>query len=497
MSIIIPVETSAMGFRVKVSLRGILEGCEINIGDFVRTLQQWNYDNRSMRWTVGLEFFYYDKQNHWAYFPLFALEEFGLFLGRHYATAAVVARPPVTGAKADFAMMEWVDYKNDKQKGAVEFLTNENSGPVRGLALQTGLGKTVSLIWSLQKLGVRSLITMTSRLEQWVSELVKYTTLTEDDVYTVQGVGGLTKIINNINEIKPSVILASTRTMQIYLEYEPSYQHLPHPSLLCESLDVGILSTDEAHESFFTNFQLCVTTNPSVFIPITATFVSNDKFVRNVLDQFIPKQVQFVGGDYERYVNVTSYEYTSGGGALKPFHYQTHKGYNQARFEDMLLKRLSRVFDIMWKSAIVPILQEQYLSVAEPGEKLLILCATTAMCDHMAERLKRETNKTVSVFYSGMPVTILERFDIILSTPGSAGTGRDIKNLLTCFVFDNTASEIRNLQYIGRLRRLPSGRTPNFCYLSVRAVKKHMEYNSKRATLYAPRALKLTHRTVP
>lgn len=494
------IETTTMGFRVGVSKRGTILGTGVFIGEYVRKLEHKQYDATLRQTVLVNEYFYFDEENEICYFPKYDLDRFLSFLSDNRVSYTIKEIEGVGGKHVNFMMLPWVSYKNDKQENAVKFLTNPESGPLRGLALQTGAGKTVSYIWTLQKLHRRSMTTMTSRLEQWVGEATKYTTLEEDDIYVISGVGSLTKLFNQIDkEVHPKLILASTQTIKRYMEYGPNYQHLPHPSEMCEKLGIGIIGTDEYHEHFHTNFLIMTVMNPHLFIPITATFIANDPFVKNVFNSFIPKAIQFTGGEYDKFVNVTAYKYTSGGYLVKPYHYTARKVYSQIKFEDFLLSKKGRpFFDPMVNEAIIPIVREHYINVAEENEKFLMLCATKAMCDEFASLFKRRfQNKKVSVFYSGMPNHILEKSDMIISTPGSAGTGRDIKGLRTCFVFDNTASEIRNLQYIGRLRGPPQMMNePEFNYIAFSCIPQHEKYYQQRAMLYGPRAKSFKHRTI-
>lgn len=359
---------------------------------------------------------------------------------------------------------------------------------------------TVSVFMGIQKLARRSLITMTSRLEQWVKEIGSYTTLEEDDLYVIQGVASLTKLLEQIDKlIFPKLILASTSTVRRYLEYGDGYKHLPPPVEFCEKTDVGIIATDEYHEHFNSNLMMMLALNPQLFIPITATFKATSPFVKNIFNRFIPQEVQFEGGAYDRFVNATAYQYNGGGYLIKPYHYMRAKGYSQNKFEEFLLsKKGEPVLNAVLNDAILPIIKEHYINIAEKGEKFLMICSSKEMCDYLAGVFKRVfRDKSVSVFYSGMPTTTLERFDMILSTPGSAGTGRDIKGLRTCFAFENTGSEIRNLQFIGRLRGPPQMMNePHFCMLYFSCIPQHINYNNSRAMLYAPRALKYTQRKI-
>lgn len=494
------IDVTTMGFRVGVTARGEIKGTHLSIVPFSRKFQQKQYDRLEGTWSVVNEFFYFDAKNEIVYFPRFSLDEFISFLNTNQVTYSLNEIPVVEGKDESFLMLPFVEYKSDIQKNAVEFVTSESNGNVRALALQTGGGKTVSAIWSLQKLGKRCMITMTSRLEQWVKEIQKYTTLEEDDIYVIQGLGSLTKLFKLIDkDLKPKIILASTATIRLYIEYRVSYQHLPHPSKMCEELGIGIIGTDEYHEHFHTNFLIGLVMNPKVFIPITATFLASDPFVKDIFERFIPKDVQFVGGEYKRYVNITAYTYKSGGHLIKPYQYTSRQGYSQQMFEKFLTGKKGKfVLDPLIQDAIIPIIRDHYINIAEDGEKFLFLCSSTKLCDYLEGIFRRAFNsKTVSVFYSGMPLTILDKFDIIISTPGSAGTGRDIKNLRTCFAFEATNSEIRNLQFLGRLRDFPSVKnTPEFVYLTFSCIPQHQKYATARALLYGPRALTFKHRSI-
>lgn len=359
---------------------------------------------------------------------------------------------------------------------------------------------TVSHIWALQKLRRRSMTTMTSRMEQWVNEMGVYTTLEEDDLYVIQGEASLTKLFNQIDKkIFPKLIIASTKTIRLYLEYGEGYKHLPHPTNFCEELDIGIIGSDEYHEHFNSNLMMMLAFNPRIFIPITATFVASSPYVRNIFNSMIPKSVQFSGGEYDKFVDVVTYRYTGGAHYIKPFNYMRAKGYSQNKFEEYLLgKKGESVLNALLNDAILPIIKEHYIKIAEKGEKFLMICSSKEFCDYLAGVFKRVfRDKTTSVFYSGMPSNVLERYDMILSTPGSAGTGRDIKGLRTCFAFENTGSEVRNLQFIGRLRGPPQMlNTPVFINLYFACIPQHVNYNNARSMLYGPRALSYKQRNI-
>lgn len=496
---VIDIKTTALSFRVDVNNKGELVGTHLTVMEYTKKLTHWIWDRQNNRYLLGSEFFKYDARQNICYFPRYELAKFKEFLDNNNVKYVVNEIKREKGRHVEFMMLPHVSYKNDKQKNAVAFLTNAESGPIRGLALQTGVGKTVSYIWALANLQRRSMTVMTSRLEQWVKEILAYTSMDEDDIYVIQGVGSLTKLFNLIDkDLKPKIILGSSKTIRLYLEYGPTYQHLPHPSQMCEKLGIGIVGTDEYHEHFYTNFLVGLILNPAVHMPITATFSANDPFIKKIFDQFIPKNVQFTGGDYDKFVEVYSYMYTGGGYLLKPYAYMSPRGYSQQVFEKWLMTRGRKLLDPLIEDAIIPIIREHYINVAEEGERFLFLCASTKLCDHLVNIFSRVFNsKTVTAFYSGIPESVLSSFDIILSTPGSAGTGRDVKKLRTCFIFENVDAPTRNLQFIGRLRGPPQMmNTPRFITLGLSAIPAHVRYANSRALLYGPRSIKFLHRSI-
>ena len=463
----VDIYTTNMGFHVGVSRGGIIKGTSIHISRYSRKFEHWAWDSQINRYTHKGNWYYFDDNLQMCFFPKYDLENFIEYIVTNGYKENIIELAPCKGVEAKFYLLPHVGYKSDIQKNTVEYVVNEKSGNVRGVGLQTGFGKTAAYIIAMSKLGVRSMITMTSRLEQWVKSINDFAAVTDDDIYIVKGEPSLSRLFRLIDkDIKPKIILASSQTIRLYLEYGKSYQHLPHPSKACHELGLGIIGTDEYHEHFYTNFLIGIMFNPSVFVPITATFNANDPFVKEIFNQFIPKSVQYTGGEYKKYANITAYTLKFGGHLIKPYQYTARGMYSQVKFEEHLLSQRGKpLLDMTVREAVIPIVDQHYSKLADPGEKCLVICATKNMCEHFGKVLKSEwKDKTVSSFFSGSSTTILDKSDIILSTPGSAGTGRDIKNLRTCYVFDCTGSENRNVQYVGRLRELPSGNTPEFVY---------------------------------
>ena len=126
-----------------------------------------------------------------------------------------------------------------------------------------------------------------------------------------------------------------------------------------------------------------------------------------------------------------------------------------------------------------------------------------------AERSKFNFNQGVPEYFEALSVEYLgeeDTYDIhcldqnhnfVANGIVVHNTGRDVKGLRTCFVFESVASETRNLQFLGRLRGPPQMmNTPEFCYLWFSNIPSHERHHGIRTVLYSTRAKKLTHRTI-
>ena len=137
----VPVTVTSMGFYVPVSVGGLIKGTSLNIWPYAKKFEHRVFDRNIERWVLKEEFFYFDKTQELSYFPRYDLQAFLDFLTTSGYTPVTTYPEGIVGAEASFLMLPHIKHKNDKQKNAIEFLTDEKSGPVRGLGLQTGLGK--------------------------------------------------------------------------------------------------------------------------------------------------------------------------------------------------------------------------------------------------------------------------------------------------------------------------------------------------------------------
>lgn len=354
---------------------------------------------------------------------------------------------------------------------------------------------TASLIAALSGIGKRGLILVPSMIEQWTNAILKFTQLTPDDIYIVQGMPSLAKLLKRIDKsLFPKIILASIPTLRSYLEGSDSYVNFPPFTELCERLGVGVVSKDETHLQFHANFLLDLTLNPTITIPMTATFETGSPNIVDIFNAHYPSKIRFGEEEYDSYVDVYSYGYQLDARKLPKHMFRGSMGYSQVKFEYWLLTKGKPQLQTYLEDVVGAIINMHYINVSSQGERLLILCSMVEMCEEVIAFIKRTyKDKTVTLYVGETDDAVLSTHDIIVSTPKSAGTGRDIPDLRTVLVTVSARSSPLNKQMLGRLRKLPSGNVPIFVYTHCVNVPSHVDHARHREVLFTPLAKSIKH----
>lgn len=354
---------------------------------------------------------------------------------------------------------------------------------------------TASLIAALSGIGKRGLILVPSMIEQWTNAILKFTQLTPEDVYIVQGMPSLAKLLKRIDRsLYPKIILASIPTLRSYLDGSDSYVNFPPFTELCERLGVGVVSKDETHLQFHANLLLDLTLNPSITIPMTATFETGSPNIADIFNSHYPSKIRFGEEEYDSYVDVYSYGYQLDARKLPKHMFRGSMGYSQVKFEYWLLTKGKQQLQNYLENVVGAIINMHYINVAAQGERLLILCSMVEMCEEVIAFIKKTyKDKTVTLYIGETDDAVLSTHDIIVSTPKSAGTGRDIPDLRTVIVTVSARSSPLNKQMLGRLRKLPSGNVPIFAYTHCVDIPSHVDHARHREVLFTPLAKSIKH----
>lgn len=334
------------------------------------------------------------------------------------------------------------------------------------------------------------MIKVAGLLDQWVQAIDKFAELEPDDVYVVQGTASLMRLIDGIDQyLFPKIILVSIPTLRPYsLDDRDTPSIFPPFEEFLDHLGVGVVVTDEGHLNFHANLMFDLRTNAAINIILTATFDKTEPTAKRVFDAHYPREIRFGEGDVKRYADINSYHYATGFNDMPAKKFMGAEGYSKAKFESWLLKNPAKL-DQIWQKAWSQVIHIDYFSIRNPGEKLLILCATVAMCEYVKKRLSRETEgEVIKTYVFGSDQSVLTDSSIIVSTPKSAGTGRDIQNLRTTIALMSVASAPENIQTFGRLRELPGDIIPVFSFIWHRQIEAQVRHAEARRRVLEPRA---------
>jgi len=351
-------------------------------------------------------------------------------------------------------------------------------------------GKTYSAIKTIARIGRRAIIMVPGMVDQWSRSIFDFTTLKEEDVYIIKGEKSISTLLRKIDkEIFPKIILCSIGTIRNYANDKEAFDEYPPFDELCQLLRIGVRITDETHLNFHANLMIDLRLAPAQTIVLTATFDNSRPEIKRIFDSHYPSEIRYGENEYRKYVAVREYRFGWTLDEIPSKFYKGKDGYSHAMLEGYLLKKddmIATIFDRVY----VPILQNHYFSQHQPGRKLLILCISVAMCTYIQQRIRKlYPGFTTNIYIAETDDSVLAQSDIIVSTPFSAGTGRDIKGLYTVFLTASIRSAPLSRQILGRLRWIADDVVPQFCYCTNVRIPPQVEHARVRQGIYEPLAL--------
>jgi superfamily II DNA or RNA helicase len=393
----------------------------------------------------------------------------------------------------------------DYQIPAVEYIVKPGFPYSRQVSMQTGRGKSKVFLRSLVEIKKRTLIVIKpSYIEQWVNVIKAEFIIEDSEICVVSGSKQLISLLNlaAMGDLPYKIIIIGNATLRNWFTFYECIQnkildegYACTPDKLCEHLKVGYRLIDEVHQDFHFNFKLDLFTNVKRSLSLSATLLSDDQFIKNMMDTAYPVSERYVGEDYIKYVKAYYLKYNF----LKPeyIRYMEYGSstYSHHVFEQSIIKNsrvLANYFDmIFW--AIV----ETYIKNYKPGQKCLIYCASVDMCTRLERYLAGKFLHKTTARYCATEKDSFEDFlaaDFGVSTQLSAGTGVDIKGLATVIFTPAVKSTTSNIQGFGRLRNPKDGSIPEFVYFVCGDIVKHFDYHIQKKELLASRALSVMKR---
>ena len=433
-------------------------------------LTDYDFNPRYRKFTPSKKYLHYDVDKSSLFVPINALDIVTATIEEYGCPYEIVDEPSYPVRDLTIKMKDSF-VPRDHQIPAIEYLKQDEPRR-KGLAIQTGSGKTVSSIAGMIAYGKVGMIAVSRLHHQWVRSIFDFTTAREDQVYVVQGYQSLIRAMEM--ETKPEIFVFSLETLREYCKHQGNYLELPTFQKFCEYFGIGFKIFDEVH----LNFHACTLIDLSCNIPnnvyLTATFTSNNASTRKIFDLVYPKEMQFGRDNIEKYT--TAYLYSFFGNVPEKAVVKL-RGYDHKSYEKYLLKRPT-LLKGFFNDVLHPLIMSHYVNVKNPGEKLAIFVTRLPMVDKVYEWCKEKYPEFKIVKYiGGVPDSVLVDNEIIITTEKSCGVGTDIKQLRAVINTVSTKSAPSIQQLFGRLRKIPGVNTEyaDICDRNISAHCRHQE----------------------
>lgn len=396
--------------------------------------------------------------------------------------------------------------RGDTQVKAIQFVLDKYHGSdskTAILPLPTGQGKTLTTLQALMRIGVRTAFVMGARhLLTWRKTITDKTDCKKTDIVIVRSQDDLRSVINmaNSGELKYKFLLFSSQCINGFInafttpddpEYFPGDSYEATPSTLYSILGVGLEVTDECHELIHQVVRRFILLDVPFRIPLSATLDPPGDFAKKLYTSAFPDEYRFKGFKQNSHITARPFIFYMNDPKNK-IKYQGSRGYSHATLEASIMKSpdlMADYLDMTWDLFL-----RGYVEERRPKTKALIFASTIAMCSEITKyfstRLEREgIDISIARYVSEDPDSVLTDFELIVSTPGSCGTGKDIPNLLTTICTVAVSSNQLTEQIMGRLRELVDypDVSPIFYYYVCASIGKHLSYDQNHRAALAPK----------
>lgn len=486
------LQLTPLSVRIPVDKKGYVVGSfsrPLYIKHLIEPLKDYFYNKSTKKWEQSKSFYWFNLDYYIMYFPRYMLDQVIMNIHEHGGSFEIHEIVPKDG-KSVSAPMPGFKPKSDVQKRAIDFVLNEDIGPVRVVTLDPGLGKTVIAFKYTSATKKRVLIHSSINMKDWPSRIKNFVDIPDDKIYFMSGQASFDNLITNIDEIDPVFILTPTTTLRNYCKLrEHELGGRPEPEDLLEYLGVHTRINDEAHLHIQTNVMLDMRLTCPVTIPLSATLESSSDTTNSILKQHYPNRIRF-SGSLPNHVYIYDIVYTLNI-KVKPFHFTQRGMYNHATLEGWSLKGGRYFLDKIIKRVYTPLLLEHYVNIRREGQKCLILVVTTDYAEKLKCSLEKEfSSLNVHTYFSSMEEKPNPNADIIITTLKSGGTGTDIKKLITVLNTVSIKSSPENKQNVGRLRTI-DGVNPRYIFTTWSDVPTQKNYREDRLEIYKEKAKKL------
>lgn len=420
------------------------------------------------------------------------LAEFQSYLARcgiPQSEIEVIFVPEYVPTKANLVMQDgWVPKEN--QKPVIEYVIDGDS--LKILPVQTGFGKTFIALYAAAQLGLRTmLVTRGGYIDKWIEDVKKTYKIDEDRIIVIKGEKALMRAIEKAKagDFDYDVLLVSTGGMSDYIKHYEQYHGTElgevymDPRAIGMLFGVGLRIVDEAHQMLHAYFRIDLYSHFNKVLFLSATILANDALEKRVHEIIYPLAKRYMGAEWKCYITATALRYN-----LSEPHkarFKDHrKNYSHVIYEQYLMRSKEKLKHYL---NMVGNLTNDFIKNRSAGQKYLIFASTVDMCDIMVQDLKKRfPSVIVGRYVAEDNLEDIYGYDVIVTTPGSGGTGIDIPDLAKALATCAVSSSKLNVQMLGRLRELKNypGEEPEYQYLVCYDIPKQVEYHKQKLELF-------------
>lgn len=362
------------------------------------------------------------------------------------------------------------------------------------ITLPPGAGKTLTAFHVMERLKVRTFITMKGGyLDRWIPDLEKTFDLKGGRMLVIRGQADLINLMEMAvcGDLKADIIITTIDTISGYIKEYSKFPHIreryPYsPTELFQKLGVGLAVLDEGHQNPHKVMRLFCHTNVPKFLTLSATLDTRDPFLNKRYQVMYPESERHNAGYSNIYIGVNAMMYRIA--KIKGIRTTGFRGaYSHVNFEQSLLRSQHRATLKGYLGLVKYSVDLKFIHDYKPGTKCLLFFATVNMCDKAVAYLSEKYPHLKVVRYTAKDkMTALEEGDIIVSTVLSAGTAVDIIDLRTTIMTTALDSQIANEQSLGRTRPVKSypDVTPEFCYFVCLDIPKQLQYHRNKKMVF-------------
>lgn len=403
------------------------------------------------RWVQKYMFARYDQDAQKLYVPIAFCDDVVRVLREEGATVVEKRINDYEPRKIDVKM----NPKFHDMEHQIELISkcSDPTPGMKGLAMQTGKGKTYSAIKSWVNLGLAGLVVVKGLADQWIKSIREFTNCSPEDIYKLQEFSSLA-MLSQHPEYKPNIFVASLKTLQLFSEGKDNYDVLPwNYTEFLRTYGIGVKIVDECHQCFHATVMMDTRSNVQHNLYCSATFTQASRQARDIFLKVFPAEIQYGISAYDKYVTAIMFSYS--GEVLEKRCVKPNRGYNHMKYEKELMIS-ERKFNTHINELIIPVINQYFINrMTNKNQKMLIFCSSIEFIDCVVEKLKKEYGDLVVKSYTGAnEIADIQDANIIVSTPGKASTGLDLKGLIAVYNTISNRAETTVEQSFGRLRKI-------------------------------------------